>query len=81
MFPVRIGTKSRWFLLEVENLFPDRLEVVRTVGSECFCFGLAKNIGVLMVLFRNSREVDLFGDNGGFGLYCGTELEEECFQA
>ena len=24
MFPVRIGTRSRWFLLEVENLFPDR---------------------------------------------------------
>jgi len=51
------------------------------VGGECFCFGLAKNIGVLVVLFWNSREVDLFGDGGEFGLYCGTELEKECFRA
>jgi len=56
-------------------------EVVRMVGSECFCFGLAKDVGVLVVFFRNSREVDFLGDGGGFGLYCGTELEGECFRA
>jgi len=51
------------------------------VGGECFCFGLAKDIGILVVLSRNSREVDFFGDGGGFGLYCETELEGECFRA
>jgi len=33
-------------------------EVVRMVEGECFCFGLAKNIGVLVVFFRNSGEID-----------------------
>jgi len=28
------------------------------VGSKCFCFGLAKNISVLMVFLWNRREVD-----------------------
>jgi len=56
-------------------------EVVRTVGGECFCFGLAKDVGVLVVFFRNSEEVDFFRDGGGFGLYCGTELERKCFRA
>ena len=51
------------------------------VGGECFCFGLAKDVGVLVVFFRNSGEVDFFGDGGGFGLYCGTELERKCFRA
>jgi len=51
------------------------------VGGECFCLGLAKDIGILVVLSRNSREVDFFGDGGGFGLYCETELEGECFRA
>jgi len=46
------------------------------VGSECFCFGLAKNISVLVVSLWNRREVDFFGDSSGFGLYCGMELEK-----
>jgi len=49
------------------------------VGGECFCFGLVKDIGVLVVFFRNSGEINLLGDSGGFSLYCGTELEGECF--
>ena len=49
------------------------------VGSECFCFGLAKDIGILMVFFQNSKEVDFLGDDGGFGLYCGAKLEGKCF--
>jgi len=56
-------------------------EVIRTVGSECFCFGLAKNIGVLVVFFQNGREVDFLGDSGRFGLYCGVKLEGKCFRA
>ena len=51
------------------------------VGSECFCFGLAKNIGVLMVFFQNGREIDFFRDGGGFGLYCRMELEGKCCRA
>ena len=51
------------------------------VGSECFCFGLAKNIGVLMVFLWDGREVDFFGDSGGFGLHCGMELEGKGCQA
>jgi len=51
------------------------------VGGERLCFGLAKNIGVLVVFLRNSGEVDFLGDGDGFGLYCGTELEGECFRA
>jgi len=51
------------------------------VEGECFCFGLAKDIGVLVVFFRNSGEVDFLGDDSGFSLYCGTELEGECFRA
>jgi len=38
------------------------------VGGECFCFGLAKDISVFVVFFRNSGEVDFLGDGGGFGL-------------
>jgi len=72
---------SRWFLLEDGNLFLSRFGVVRTVGSECFCFGLAKDIGILVVFFRNGEEIDFLGDGGGFGLYCGAKLEGECFQA
>jgi len=49
------------------------------VEGECFCFGLAKDIGILVVLFQNSREVNFFRDGGGFGLYYETELEGECF--
>jgi len=47
------------------------------VRSKCFCFALAKNIGVLVVFLWNRREVDFFGDGGGFGLYCGTELKRK----
>jgi len=28
------------------------------VGSECFCFGLAKNISILVIFLWNRREVD-----------------------
>jgi len=61
--------------------FQINLKVVRTVGSECFCFGLAKNIGVLVVFLWNRREVNFFGDDGRFGLYCGTELKGKSCQA
>ena len=56
-------------------------EVVRTVGSECFCFGLAKDICILVIFLWNGGEVDFFGDGSGFGLYCGTELDSEYFRA
>jgi len=56
-------------------------EVVRMVEGECFCFGLAKNIGILVVFFRNSGEIDFFRDGGGFGLYRGAKLEGKRFQA
>jgi len=56
-------------------------EIVRTVGGECFCFGLAKNISILVVFFRNSGEIDFLGDGGGFGLYRGAKLEGKRFQA
>jgi len=61
--------------------FQINLEAVRMVGSECFCFGLAKNIGILMVFLQNGREIDFFRDSGGFGLYCKMELEGKCCQA
>jgi len=51
------------------------------VGGECFYFGLAKDIGILVIFFWNSGEVDFLGDGGGFDLYCGAELEGKCFQA
>jgi len=54
-------------------------EVVRMVGSECFCFGLAKDICVLVIFLWNGREVDLFGDGSGFGLHCRTELNSKYF--
>jgi len=56
-------------------------EVIRMVGSECFCFGLAKNICVLMIFLWNRGEVDFFKYGSGFGLYCRTELESKYFQA
>jgi len=49
------------------------------VGGKCFCFGLAKDIGILMVFLWNGGEVDFLGDSSGFGLYCGTELKGKCF--
>jgi len=51
------------------------------VESECFCFGLAKDICVLVIFLQNRGEVDLFGNGSGFGLDCGTELESKYFQA
>jgi len=54
-------------------------EVVRMVGSECFCFGLAKDICVLVIFLWNGGEVDLFGDGSGFGLHCRTELNSKYF--
>ena len=48
------------------------------VGSESFCFGFAKDIGILVVFLWNRREVDFFEDGGRFGLHCGTELEGKC---
>jgi len=56
-------------------------EVVRTVGSECFCFGLAKDICVLVIFLWNEEEVNFFEDGSGFGLYCGTDLESKYFRA
>jgi len=49
------------------------------VESKCFCFGLAKDIGILVVFLQNGGEVDFFGDGSEFGLYCGMELERKCF--
>jgi len=57
------------------------LEVVRTVESECFCFGLAKDICILVIFLWNREEVDFFGYGSGFGLYCGTKLESKYFRA
>jgi len=51
------------------------------VGGECFYFGLAKDIGILMVFFRNGEEVDFLGDGSRFGLYCRMELKGKCFRA
>ena len=51
------------------------------VGSECFCFGLAKDICVLVIFLWNGEEVNFFGDGGGFGLHCGTDLESKYFRA
>jgi len=51
------------------------------VGGEYFCFGLAENIGVLVVFFQNRGEIDFLGDSGGFGLYCEAKLEGKHFQA
>jgi len=56
-------------------------EVVRVVGSECFCFGLAKDICILMVFLWNRGEVGFFGDSSRFGLHCGTEIESKYFRA
>jgi len=54
-------------------------EVVRTVGSKCFRFGLAKDICILVIFLWNGGEVNLFGDGSGFGLHCGTDLEGKYF--
>jgi len=59
--------------------FQINLEVVRTVGSKCFCFGLAKDICVLVIFLWNGGEVDFFRDSSRFGLYCGTELDSKYF--
>ena len=40
------------------------------VGSKCLCFGLAKNISILVVFLWNGKEVDFFRNSTGFGLYC-----------
>jgi len=49
------------------------------VGGKCFCFGLAKDIGILMVFLWNGREVDFFRGGSGFGLYCEVELKRKYF--
>jgi len=49
------------------------------MGGKCFCFGLAKDIGILMVFLWNGGEVNFLGDGSGFGLYYRTELEGKCF--
>jgi len=54
-------------------------EVIRMVGSKCFCFGLAKDICVLVIFFWNGGEVNFFGYGSGLGLYCGTELDSKYF--
>jgi len=51
------------------------------VGGECFCFGLTKDISVLMVFLWNGGEVDFLRDGSGFDLYCGMELKGKYFQA
>jgi len=63
----------------MEIFFQIDLEVVRMVGSECFCFGLAKDICVLVIFLWNGGEVDFFKDGSGFGLYCETELDSKYF--
>jgi len=50
------------------------------VGGECFCFGLAEDIGVLVVFFWNSGEVDFLGDGSGLGLYCEGDWRENVFE-
>ena len=32
------------------------------MGGKCFFFGLAKDIGILVIFFRNSREVEIVVD-------------------
>jgi len=54
-------------------------EVVRTVGNECFCFGLAKDICILVIFLWNRGEVDFFRYGSGLGLYYGTELDSKYF--
>jgi len=54
-------------------------EVVRMVGSKSFCFGLAKDICVLVIFFWNGGEVNFFGYGSGLGLYYGTELDSKYF--
>jgi len=49
------------------------------VGSECFYFGLAKDIYILMIFLQNKEEVDFFGDGSRFGLHCRMELESKYF--
>jgi len=56
-------------------------EVVRTVRSKCFCFGLAKDICILMIFLQNRGKINFLRDGSGFGLHCGTELESKYFQA
>jgi len=51
------------------------------VGSKCFYFGLAKNISILVIFLWNKREINFFGDDGGFGLYYKMELERKCYRA
>jgi len=51
------------------------------VGSKCFCFGLAKDIYVLVIFLWNGGEVDFFGDGSGFGLHCRTKLKSKYSQA
>ena len=51
------------------------------VGSECFCFGLAKDICILVIFLWNGGEIDFFRDGSGFGLHCETELESKYFRA
>jgi len=55
------------------------LEVIRMVESESFCFGLAKDIYVLVIFLWNGGEVDFFRYGSGLGLYCGTELDSKYF--
>jgi len=59
--------------------FEINLEVIRMVEGECFCFGLVKDISILVVFLWNKGEVDFFRDSSGFDLYCGMELEGKCF--
>jgi len=54
-------------------------EVIRTVGSESFYFGLAKNICVLVIFLWNGGEINFFRYGSGLGLYCGTELDSKYF--
>jgi len=48
------------------------------VEGKCFCFRLAKNIGILVVFLWNRGEINFFRDSSRFGLYCGMELKEKC---
>jgi len=51
------------------------------VESECFCFGLAKNVGILVVFLWDGKEVNFFRNGDSIGLHCGMELKGKCCRA
>jgi len=53
LFEFRQGIDGSYQRMEI--FFQLNPEVIRVVESECFCFGLAKDIGVLVVFLWNER--------------------------